>query len=92
VSSLKSQWAEILVAPRVEEVEGEPLVLIISDRYLNQAIGTCCTDNGHLFVSKHVKDLITRFAPAERPMNAIAGAAPPVLGRIGQDNCAGAAT
>jgi hypothetical protein len=27
VSSLKSQWAEILVAPRVEEVEGEPLVL-----------------------------------------------------------------
>jgi len=24
VSSLKSQWAEILVAPRVEEVEGEP--------------------------------------------------------------------
>ncbi len=27
MSSLKSQWAEILVAPRVEEVEGEPLVL-----------------------------------------------------------------
>ena len=72
MSSLRSQWAEILVAPRVEEVEGEPLVLIISDRYLNQAIGTCCTDNGHLFVSKHVKDLITRFAPTERPtMNAI---------------------
>jgi len=45
---------------------------IISDRYLNPAIGACCTDNGHLLVSKHVKDLITRFAPAERPtMNAI---------------------
>jgi hypothetical protein len=27
VSSLKSQWAEILVARRVEQVEGEPLVL-----------------------------------------------------------------
>jgi hypothetical protein len=27
VSSLKSQWAEILVAGRVEQVEGEPLVL-----------------------------------------------------------------
>jgi hypothetical protein len=27
VSSLKSRWAEILVARRVEQVEGEPLVL-----------------------------------------------------------------
>ena len=27
VSSLKSHWAEILVARRVEQVEGEPLVL-----------------------------------------------------------------
>jgi hypothetical protein len=27
VSSLKSQWAEILVARRVEQVEGEPLML-----------------------------------------------------------------
>jgi hypothetical protein len=27
MSSLKSQWAEILVARRVEQVEGEPLML-----------------------------------------------------------------
>jgi hypothetical protein len=27
VSSLKSQWTEILVARRVQQVEGEPLVL-----------------------------------------------------------------
>ena len=27
MSSLKSQWAEILVARRVQEVEGEPLML-----------------------------------------------------------------
>jgi hypothetical protein len=40
---------------------------VISDRYLNRAIGACCTDNGRLFVSKHVKELIARYAPPERP-------------------------
>jgi len=46
---------------------------IISDRYLNLAIGTCCIDDyGSLLVSKPVRELIARYAPADRPtMNAI---------------------
>jgi hypothetical protein len=45
---------------------------LISDCYLYQAVGTCCTDNGRLVLSKDVRDLIARFAPADRPtMNAI---------------------
>lgn len=45
---------------------------IISDRYLNQAIGACCTDSGRFLPSKSVKQLIARYAPADRPtMNAI---------------------
>jgi Bifunctional DNA primase/polymerase, N-terminal/Family of unknown function (DUF5906) len=45
---------------------------LIPDRYLYQAVGTCCTDNRRLQLSKDVKDLIARFAPADRPtVNAI---------------------
>jgi hypothetical protein len=51
---------------------GQTVAKIVSDRYLNQAIGACCTDNGYLFVSKPVRTLIARYAPADRPtMNAI---------------------
>jgi hypothetical protein len=46
---------------------------IIPDRYLNQAVGACCTDDkGHFQLPKPIRQLIARFAPADRPtMNAI---------------------
>ena len=46
---------------------------VISDRYLNKAIGACCTDDyGRILLSKRVRQLIARYAPADRPtMNAI---------------------
>jgi hypothetical protein len=46
---------------------------LISDQYLNQAIEACCTtDYGRLLLSKPVRQLITRFAPTDRPyMNEI---------------------
>jgi hypothetical protein len=41
----------------------------ITDRYLNQAIGACCTkDYGRrLILSNPVRDLIARYAPADTP-------------------------
>jgi hypothetical protein len=40
----------------------------ISDRYLNRAIGACCTDeNGHFLLSKPIRNLIARYAPAYNP-------------------------
>src|SRR5262249_2665862 len=46
---------------------GQPVAELISDRYLNQAVGACCTDNERLLLSKDVRQLITRYAPADRP-------------------------
>ena len=41
---------------------------IIPDRYLNQAIGACCTDDyGRLLTCKSVRNLIARYAPADQP-------------------------
>jgi Bifunctional DNA primase/polymerase, N-terminal len=40
----------------------------ITDRYLNQAIGACCTeDYGRVRLSKPVRNLIDSYAPADRP-------------------------
>jgi hypothetical protein len=45
-------------------VEGEE----ISDRYLNRAIGACCTEvYGPLRLSKKVRNLIASNAPADKP-------------------------
>src|ERR1700730_14699754 len=63
-----SSFDEQLASSGSEHAGGE----VISDRYLNLAIGACCTDNGRLLVSKPVKELISRYAPPDRPtMNAI---------------------
>jgi hypothetical protein len=46
----------------------------ITDRYLNQAIGACCTEEygRRLILSNPVRDLIARYAPADAPwMNCI---------------------
>jgi hypothetical protein len=40
---------------------------IISDPQLFEAIGACCTDRSHLMMSPKIKDLIARYAPADRP-------------------------
>jgi len=45
---------------------------IISDRYLNQAVGACYADDGGRLVTKPVGALIARYAPSDRPtMNEI---------------------
>ena len=47
-------------------------VEIITDRYLNQAIGACCTDDSSRLLTKPIKGLIARYAPSDRPtMNEI---------------------
>jgi hypothetical protein len=51
---------------------GAPPPPLISDGYLNQAIGVCCTDRGRILLSKPVRRLIARYAPTDRPfMNEI---------------------
>ena len=54
-------------------IEAHPVSAGIPDRYLFRAIGACCTeDYGRLRLSKPVRDLSTRYAPADRPkMNRI---------------------
>jgi bifunctional DNA primase/polymerase-like protein len=39
----------------------------IPDRYLNQAIGACCIENGRLLVPKPVRNLIKSYSPPDRP-------------------------
>jgi Bifunctional DNA primase/polymerase, N-terminal/AAA domain len=52
---------------------GQSSTEFIPDSYLNRAIGLCCTDGyDRLLLSKPVRALISRYAPAERPwMNCI---------------------
>lgn len=52
---------------------GHAVVEFIPDRYLNRAIGACCTDEyQRLLLPKPVKELIARYAPKDRPtMDAI---------------------
>jgi hypothetical protein len=41
---------------------------VISDRYLNRVIGTCCADdNGRFLVSRPVNVLMPRYAPYDWP-------------------------
>jgi hypothetical protein len=60
---------KIIASPQ----SGKTVAEIIPDRYLYQTVGACCTDDrGHFQLSKAVKQLINRYAPADRPtMNAI---------------------
>jgi hypothetical protein len=55
---------DLIASLGVPYVEGEE----ITDRYLNQAIGFCCTEvYGPLRLSKKVRNLIASNAPADKP-------------------------
>ena len=55
---------DLIASSGVPYVEGEE----ITDRYLNRAIGFCCTElYGPLRVSKQVRNLITSNALADKP-------------------------
>jgi hypothetical protein len=55
---------DAITSSGVDQIDTE----VISDRYLNQVIGTCCTDdNGRLSTSRPVKDPSARYAPDDRP-------------------------
>lgn len=61
---------DLIASSGVPYVEGEE----ITDRYLNRAIGACCTEDygRRLILSNPVRDLIARYAPADTPrMNCI---------------------
>ena len=55
---------DLIASSGVPYVEGEE----ITDRYLNRAIGACCTEvYGPLRLSKKVRNLIASNAPADKP-------------------------
>lgn len=68
-SAENSPIADLIRSLGVPYVAGEK----ITDHYLNQAIGTCCSeDYGRVRLSKEVRKLIAANAPVDKPwMNCI---------------------